>query len=92
MECAEVDQNVFWRMLKRERDGPKVKTPSIKDKHGKVVHEVKDILEVWKTHFSKLGTPVESPCFDEEHYRNVNARISESTKGVDTDIFTQDHV
>ena len=34
----------FWKMLKRERDGPSIKTPSIKDPNGKVVHNVDDIL------------------------------------------------
>ena len=79
-------------MLKRERDGPKVRTPSIKNETGKVVHEVNEILEVWRLHFSKLGTPVESPNFDEVHYNNVNGILSELMEGSDVDPFTQEHI
>ena len=64
-------------MLKRERDGPKDKTPSIKDHTGKVVHDVHKILEVWRGHFATLGTPVDSINYDREHFDNVNARIEE---------------
>ena len=76
IESAEIDRNVFWKLLKRERDGPKLKTPSIKNNAGKVVHDVDDILDVWQLHFSKLGTPAESPDFDEAHFRHVNSCVN----------------
>ena len=86
---AELDRNVFWKMLKRERDGPKVKTPSIKNKGGKVVHEVRDILNVWRNHFSNLGTPVESDNFDNNHYVHVNTKIQEWLNMDDIDEFSE---
>ena len=86
---AELDQTTFWKMLKRERDGPKDKTPSIKDHTGKVVHDVHKILELWRGHFATLGTPVDSINFDREHFENVNARIEEYVLSRDIDDFSR---
>ena len=87
---AEIDHTAFWKMLKRERDGPCAKTPSIKDPVGKVVHEVPEILQVWKNHFSSLGIPAESPSFNQEHYNTVNAKLDELIASVDDDDFSRD--
>ena len=92
VESAEIDHNVFWRLLKRERDGPRVRTPSIKNKHGKVVHEVNDILDVWKLPFSSLGIPAESANFDEDNFTRVNDKIAELAASKDTDEFTRDYI
>ena len=72
INSAEVNHNIFWKLLKREKDGPKVKTPSIKNSVGIVIHDLQAILEVWRLHFSNLGTPVTSANFDSEHYEFVN--------------------
>ena len=56
------------------------------------VHEVKEILEVWKVHFSKLGTPAQSDNFDKEHFDRVNSRIRELIRSEDNDVFTQEHI
>ena len=85
---AELDQTTFWKLLKRERDGPRSKTSSIKDHTGKVVHDVHKILDVWKGHFATLGTPVESLNFDKEHFERVNRRIDEFTRSSDIDDFS----
>ena len=86
---AELDQTVFWKLLKRETAGCKAKTPSIKNKKGKVVHDVKEILEVWRGHFATLGTPIDSTNFDREHYDNVNSRINELTQSREIDDFSR---
>ena len=76
IKSAELNHSVFWKLLKREKDGPKIKSPSIKTPGGAVVHDVDDILRVWEGHFSMLGTPVESEKFDREHYRQVNDAVT----------------
>ena len=86
---AEIDQTAFWKLLKREREGPNIKTPSIKNRAGRVVHDVHEILEVWKGHFADLGTPVESTNFDRDHFEHVNSRIDEFTQSRDIDDFTR---
>ena len=91
VQSAELDNKVFWKMLKRERDGPCAKTPSIKDPTGKVVHNVEDILQVWKNHFASLGTPATSPNFDQNHYDMVNEKINELVATRDTDDFTMNN-
>ena len=72
---SEVDKNAFWRLLKKERDGPKIKTPAVKDQRDVVQHKLEDILEVWRVHFSKLGSARDSPEFDDEHFRTVNTSV-----------------
>ena len=49
VEKAELDHTTFWKLLKREKDGPCVQTSSIKNPAGKVVHNVEEILGVCKT-------------------------------------------
>ena len=92
VRSAEVDQTVFWKMLKRERDGPRVKTPSIKDPSGKVVHNVDDILRVWRDHFASLGTPMESNTFDQQHFERVNRKLEELASYTDVDEFSRDKI
>ena len=92
VRSAEIDHTIFWRMLKREREGSCVKTPSIKDKSGKVVHNVDDILRVWRDHFAALGTPVESEHFNQEHFDRVNEKIDELESSKETDAFSRNKI
>ena len=85
---AEFDHTHFWRLLKRERDGPKVRTPSVKNQNGKVVHDVDDILKVWQKHFSSLGTPSVSPNYDEDHHTMVTNKIKTWLEMRDIDPFS----
>ena len=48
VRTSEFDKDVFWRILRKARQGPKVKVPSVKDEQGNVKHDLKDILEVWR--------------------------------------------
>ena len=54
---------------------------------GKVVYEVKEILEVWRLHFDALSTPKESPRFDDAHFQQVSASIVEWLHGDDDSQF-----
>ena len=87
---AEVDKNVFWRMLRKTRDGPKVKVPSVKDKQGRVKHDLKDILEIWRTHFSNLATPKDDPDYDNDHFEHVTTRVSDWCVNNDMDEFCRE--
>ena len=86
---AEIDKTSFRKMLKRERDGLCAMTPSIKDPTGKVVHDVHEILQVWKNHFASLGTPVESPNFEQDHYNMVNLKLEELKSLTDINEFSR---
>ena len=85
---AEFDRTHFWRLLKREREGPKVRTPSVENQDGKVVHDVNDILKVWENHFSALGTPSVSPNYDEAHFVMVSDSVRSWLQMDDTDVFS----
>ena len=54
-----------------------------------MVHDVGEILEVWRGHFASLGTPVESVNFDKEHFEHVNIRIKDMTQSTDIDVFSR---
>ena len=84
---SEIDHTTFWKMLRRERDGPGVKTLSIRNSEGRVAHDVNEILPIWRDHFAKLGTPVESNSFNHEHFETVNQKISELEQSRDIDVF-----
>ena len=47
------------------------KSLAVKREDGIVVHEIKDVLEVWRKHFSVLGESKDSPAFDSDHFRDV---------------------
>ena len=89
---AEFDRTHFWRLLKRERDGPKIKKPSVKNQNGKVVHDVDDILKVWEEHFSSLGTPSVSPNYDETHHTMVTNKVKTWLGMSDIDPFSNNKI
>ena len=36
-----------------------------------MVNDVNDVLDVWKVHFTNLGTPKQKPNFDNRHFHRV---------------------
>ena len=72
---AEVDRDKFWRIFKRNNKSGSNSTHAVKDHNGKVVYEIKDILEVWRRHFDALSTPKELERFDNAHFLNVTESV-----------------
>ena len=75
IRLAEVDRNSFWRLVKKARGSQGMDSISIRNKSGKVVYEVEDVLHVWKDHFEKLGTPKAEPHYDAAHYDMVSRQV-----------------
>ena len=50
-----------------------------------MVHEITDVLRVWKLHFENLGVPKNSPHFDEIHYNKVMSFVNEYRQSVASD-------
>ena len=71
-KLAEVNRNSFWQLVKRCRNSGDQSNIAITGGNGVVVNEVKEVLEVWKTHFSNLGTPKQKPNFNDGHFRRVS--------------------
>ena len=76
IRTSEIDRNKFWKILQKARGGISSKASAIRGRDGKVVFEVVDVLNVWKTHFEVLGIPKKSPSFDNEHYVRVMSFIN----------------
>ena len=91
VKTAEVNRNSFWNRVRSFRRGPCSKSLAIKREDGKVVHQINDVLEVWRRHFSKRGTPKTSDSFDDLHFRTVSDFVELYNDGSDcSDTFLQD--
>ena len=98
VRCAELDRNKFWKILQKTRSGIPNSASSIERQDGKVVHDIEEVLNVWKVHFEKLGVPKQSPRFDDAHFRRVmtfveNYKMSDDSEGIFLDNpFTRDEI
>ena len=63
VRTAALNRNTFWHLVNRYRKSKAGGSLAIRHGDGKVVHEVLDVLETLKVHFSKLGTPKTSHEF-----------------------------
>ena len=88
-KAAECDRNMFWKLLKKCRNGDGESVSAIRNSQGKVVYELDDILTAWRQHFTKIYTPVNDPKYDREHYEYVNLKVKEYNEMVDTDRFLE---
>ena len=62
---------------------------AIRNPDGKVVYESDDVLNVWRSHFERLGTPKNDPKFDNRHYVHVTQQVELYNSGVDDDDFSR---
>ena len=75
MASAEINSSEFWKMIKRHRGANINKIYAVQNNEGKIVHELSDVLEVWRHHFSSLCTPTDDPAFDNDHFNVVNSEV-----------------
>ena len=75
VQLAEVNRNSFWHLVKRCRNTGDSTNIAIARPDGSVVNEVKEVLDVWRTHFANLGTPKLKPNFDDRHFRTLSEFI-----------------
>ena len=86
---AELDRDKFWRMFKRMKGTPASKVHAVKNLQDEVVYDINSVLEVWRSHFSRLSTPRDSPQYDKAHFDNVTERVREWKEGVGTSEFLE---
>ena len=72
---AELKHDDFWRILRNVKGGGKSGVNTIRNKQGRVVYEIDEMLEVWRTHFDGISTPKESETFDKDHFQHVTERV-----------------
>ena len=90
VKAANHDRGLFWKLVKKSRGSGGNKTSGIRNKQGKVINNVEGALEVWRAHFSNLGTPKQSDDYDEDHFKVVSEEVIELNKGTDTGEFLKD--
>ena len=92
VRMAEIDKNCFWRLVRKARKSNSSSVNGIRNKDDKVVHEIDEVLNVWKHHFEKLGTPKVSNHYDNDHYNRVTERVKNHLISKDgADLFLSNH-
>ena len=86
---AELDRDKYWRMFKRMKGKPASKVHAVKNLQDEVVYDINPVLEVWRSHFSRLSTPRDSPYYDNAHFDNVTERVREWKEGNGTSEFLE---
>ena len=84
---AELDRNSFWRLVRKARGSKGSDSFSIRNKEEKVVYEIDEVLNVWRSHFESLGTPKVDPSYDALHYTRVTEKVRTYNEGRETDQF-----
>ena len=87
---AEINKNMFWRLLKREKSNGKSSYTAINNEQGKSVYRIEQVLDVWASHFDKLSTPKHDDSYDEAHYDMVNNKVEGWLKNKDIDGFSEE--
>ena len=77
LNSAEFDKNRFWRKIKNARKTNNCNASSIRNAGVKVVQETKEIVEVWRKHFSRLCTETDDDNFDRNHYQMIKDQVSD---------------
>ena len=85
VRMAEMDRNFFWRLIKKARKSNSSPSIGIKNSEDKVVHEIEEVLNVWKQHLEDLGTPKLSDKYDNDHFVDVSDRIKRHRREQDGD-------
>ena len=85
-----LDHRYFWSALRRVRTPHNSKSLAIRNSLEKVVHNLDDVLEVWRLHFSNLSTPKDDPTLDTAHFDKVNNFVADLNEKCDSDRFLKD--
>ena len=90
-----LDHKYFWKSLKHARTPHSSKSLAIRNSNEKVVHDLDEVLEVWRSHFAKLCTPKFDPNLDKDHFNMVNTVVRDlcdSRKAPGVDGISTEHV
>ena len=87
VNAADCNKNRFWGMVKNAKQQTHSENFAIKNSQEKVVHNIKDVIEAWKEHFSKLASKKSEPQYDDDHYKRVTASVKEWANDDDPGMF-----
>ena len=87
VSSAECDRTKFWKLVKQSRQTKQSGTLSIKDRQGRVVHDIEDVVETWREHFSNLCKQKSDAKFDRDHFAHVTRSVCDWFNENDEDAF-----
>ena len=74
-KASEVDEKLFWQMLKGSTAQRKT-TCFIKN--DKLINTSSEILDMWASHSSALGKPTIDPCYNEEFRQHIELSVKQT--------------
>ena len=74
-KASEVDEKLFWQMLKGSRVQRKT-TCFIEN--DKLINTSSEIFDRWASHFSALGKSTIDPCFNEEFRQHIELSVKQT--------------
>ena len=89
MKDAELNNSNFWRILKRNKGSNNDKVFAVKNKEDQIVHNLDEVLIIWREHFSSLCSPSDDPNSDSIHFKEVNDKVKDWTNLTDKDEFVK---
>ena len=87
---AECDRTHFWKLVKNVRQPKQASTIAIRNRQGRVVQEMDEVVEAWRDHFSFLSRKKDSDKYDNEHYKMVTQKVKEWSTCQDQGTFMVD--
>ena len=72
-KASEVDEKLFWQMLKVSRVQRKT-TCFIEN--DKLINTSSEILDMWASHFAAPGQRAIDPCFNEEFRQHIELSVN----------------
>ena len=74
-KASEVDEKLFWQMLKGSR--AQRKTTCFLE-NDKLINTNPETLDMWASHFSALGKSTIHPCFNEEFRQHIELSVKQT--------------
>ena len=57
-----------------------------------MVHDLEEVVNVWKSHYAALSTEKQLPRFDNAHYDMVTEKVSSWYRGNDSGRFLEENL
>ena len=86
---AEINRNDFWKFMRNLKGKRNVTFNAVKNSDDRVLYELDEVLEEWRSHFDSLSTPKEDPRFNQENYQRVTNNVREWSMGIDESEFLE---
>ena len=75
--ATDSDERLFWKLLKGQKSSSQMSAFLV---NGSLITDINEIRNIWADHFEALGTPSESPTYDNGFAALVSAHVKETVE------------